>query len=231
MCIRDSLSTIKEEVVDFTLSEFEPWLSLSPTSGATPATIDLAFDTTGLLDGVYTTAVTASSPSIPTLDLPVTLTVQSPVGELAISPSSMAFALAPQETASQTAQLTTTGGGSTTFTIVDDADWLTLSTVSGTLSGAATGSGPTPVEVMIDSSGLADGTYTGLVTLSSPDSIDVGLPVTLTVATPPNEFRFDPPSADFLLSFDANDSRAVTLSTTEGSATDFTLLELSLIHI
>ncbi len=46
----------------FTLTETASWLTVSPTTGSTPASVTLTIDAAGLAAGTYTTVVTASAP-------------------------------------------------------------------------------------------------------------------------------------------------------------------------
>ncbi len=62
----------------FTLSEAADWLTVSPASGATPASVTLTIDAAGLAAGTYTTTVTASAPGYASDGLAVSLTVGPP---------------------------------------------------------------------------------------------------------------------------------------------------------
>jgi large repetitive protein len=69
------LSTNDGASTSFSLSESTSWLSVSPTSGTTPATITVSADTTGLSEGTYSAAVEATSGSNGTAAFTVSLTV------------------------------------------------------------------------------------------------------------------------------------------------------------
>jgi len=66
------LTTSTGQAASFTLSESAPWLSLSPSSGVTPASILLALDASGLAYGSYTAQVQATAPGF----IPATLAVE-----------------------------------------------------------------------------------------------------------------------------------------------------------
>jgi hypothetical protein len=70
----------------------------------------------------------------------------------------------------------------TAFNCVDDIPWVSASPISGTIAPAGT----QPVDVTFDSTGLADGTYTGNLCVASDDPDDpmIMVPVTLTVRPP-----------------------------------------------
>jgi large repetitive protein len=70
-----ALSATDGTSASFSLSESTSWLSVSPTSGTTPATVTVNVDSTGLSDGIYSGTVHASSTSHGTASLGVILTV------------------------------------------------------------------------------------------------------------------------------------------------------------
>ena len=61
-----------------TLTETASWLTVSPTTGSTPAAVTLTINTAGLAPGTYTTVVSASAPGYVSDDLSVTLTAGDP---------------------------------------------------------------------------------------------------------------------------------------------------------
>jgi Viral BACON domain len=107
------------------------------------------------------------------------------------SPTSLAFAATQgvANSASQTLNISNTGGGTLTWTASDNAAWLTLSPASGTGNGV--------ISVSVATGSLAVGTYTGTITLSASGATSVSVPVTLLVASasepPPATLR--PPPA------------------------------------
>jgi glucose/arabinose dehydrogenase/N-acetylneuraminic acid mutarotase len=62
----------------FSLSDSASWLTATPATGTTPATINVSVDTSGLAAGTYTAAVDATSAAHGTATLTVTLTVGGP---------------------------------------------------------------------------------------------------------------------------------------------------------
>ncbi len=57
------------------LSSNQPWLSLTPTAGASPFTTNVGMSSSGLVAGTYSAEITATSPGAVTLKIPVTFTV------------------------------------------------------------------------------------------------------------------------------------------------------------
>ncbi|WP_447979345.1 BACON domain-containing protein [Candidatus Nitrospira bockiana] len=77
--------------------------------------------------------------------------------------------------ADQTLTITNTGGGTLSWTISDDGDWVSVSPTSGTTTTESD-----LVTVSVNMFGLASGTYTAVLTLSS-GSVLARLPVSLEV--------------------------------------------------
>ena len=160
-------------------SDGEKWLSISPSSGTTPTKPSVLVDITGLASGSYTGQVSvAASGGNPTV-VPVALEV-SGGSALEVSPSSLTFsaqvggASPPSQTllvldssdgeVSWTATVSTTGG----------EKWIFISPSSGTT--------PAKISVSVDITGLAAGSYTGEVSISSADSAPVVVAVTLRIS-------------------------------------------------
>src|SRR5205823_2763078 len=104
-----------------------------------------------------------------------------------VTPSSLAFSATQggANPAPQSLSVTNAGGGTLSYTITDDAAWLTESPTSG--------SAPGTVQVTASPAGLNAGTYTGHITITasgaqgSPQVVNVTL--TVGSAPPPATFR------------------------------------------
>jgi hypothetical protein len=59
----------------FTVSDDEPWLSVSPGSGATPATLTATIDSTGLSGGTFSATISATAPGHTAAQATVSLSV------------------------------------------------------------------------------------------------------------------------------------------------------------
>jgi hypothetical protein len=111
--------------------------------------------------------------------VPVTLTVEEPPPPvLAVTPAALTFSATsggPNPPA-QSIAIRNTGAGALTWTASDDQPWLSVAPASG--------SAPADPVVSVATAGLAAGTYTGTITVTSPGA--GGSPrtvgVTLTVA-------------------------------------------------
>src|SRR5918996_509132 len=69
------LSTNDGAATSFSLSETTSWLSVTPTTGTTPASITVTVDSTGLTEGTYSATVQAGSPGHGSATFSVSLTV------------------------------------------------------------------------------------------------------------------------------------------------------------
>ena len=155
--------------LSFTLSLTGPlpysaqWLSVSANSGATPATIKVFVNPTGLPSGSYSATIVVNAPGAATAtqSYSVSLDVGDAAATLVASTSAVTFnyitgGAAP---ASQPVVLTTTGGALTASITVTGGTWLK---VSPSASIALVGL-PAVLAIAVDPMGMAPGTYTGKI--------------------------------------------------------------------
>jgi hypothetical protein len=159
------------------------WLSVTPSSGTTPATLSVTANPAGLAAGVYSGAITVQGPGN-TLSIVVELMVTSPApppstGPLYVIPESLALTLESGEQAPVqymgwqpnvpvTVSVATQSGG----------NWLSAAyQPGGVLYGGGT--------ISISAVGLAPGTYQGTITVASTSDGTAQVPVTLTVVAAP----------------------------------------------
>jgi len=157
------------------------WLTLSPASGSGNGTIALTVTSSSLTPGTYNTTITVSAVGTPAITIPVNLTVAPAPVPPAIGTSPTSFSFTVQRgsgnPATQTLNISNTGGGTLTWTASDNAAWLTLSPASGTNNGA--------MSVSAATGSLAVGTYSGAITISAPGARNTSVPVTFIVAEAP----------------------------------------------
>lgn len=162
------------------------WLGLSVVSGTTTTetdSISASVNLTGLATGTYTAAitVTASGATNTPQTIPVSLTVNpattvsSPVIGLSVSTLAFAGTAGGSNPATQSFTISNTGTGTLSWTVGENAAWLTLSPTSGTNTGT--------VSVSASLSGLAAGTYSGTVTVSATGATSKTIQVTLTISS------------------------------------------------
>jgi uncharacterized protein (TIGR03437 family) len=164
-------------VLNFIATPPGSWVQLSPTSGATPATVQVTVNPTGLAAGTYTGAimVTAGAASVP---VTVTLTVTAAT-QLVITPSQLTF-VAPSGGAApgpQTLTLTSTGTP-LGFTAAAGSYWLSVTPTAGTT--------PATLTVSVNTNGLANGLYNGTINITQGGSaVPTMVLVTLGIGATP----------------------------------------------
>ena len=154
------------------------WLSVTPTSGAAPATVTVSVNTVGLAPGSYNGTITVTAPDATNSPqtVAVTLSVPQPVPPaLGMSTTSMSFAaLAGAANPSpQTLSITNTGGGTLNWNAVVNQPWLSVSPTSGIT--------PSPITVTVNTAALSAGTYNGTISVSAPNVANSPQVVTVTL--------------------------------------------------
>jgi hypothetical protein len=149
--------------------------------------------TGGLATGTYNGIVTLYAAGSSTVNVPITFTITAPAAQptIGMSPTSLAFnaTAGGNNPSTQNILVTNTGTGTLTWTVTDNANWLT-----------ATQSGNSVV-ASINITGLAAGNYSGVITVSASGATNTPqtVPVTLTVAAAPQ-----PTTGSVTLSWNAN---------------------------
>jgi uncharacterized protein (TIGR03437 family) len=154
------------------------WLQVDQNNATTPATIGVRANNSGLAQGTYQGTISVQSGPTNVVSVPITLTVGAPA-VLSLSPANLTFnyQIADPTPAALSVRVGSLNSSVQTFTVVastsDGGKWL--------LAGAAPTSTPGAVSVAVDPTGLAVGTYTGIVnvlagiTNASPQPILVTL--------------------------------------------------------
>ena len=188
-------------------SDDATWLSVAPTSGTGNGAVTVTAILGTLATGTHTGTITLSATGASSVSIPVSLTVTAAPVPPAIgaSPTSLTFAATQggANPANQPLTISNTGGGTLTWSVSDNAAWLTASQTSGTGNGtvtltAATGS-------------LTAGSYTGTVTIAATGATSVTIPVTFVVAAPPT-IGMSPSSLSFTAQQGGGNPVAQTLS-------------------
>jgi hypothetical protein len=174
------LSASGAGILTWTAVSTAPWLGASPASGITPATLQIAVNTSGLAPGSYNGTLRVTSPAAgnsPQL-VNVALTVNPLPPSIVLSPPGMNFTAVIGQASPAPQTLTIGDGagfGSFAWTAATDVAWLNLSPTSG--------STPSNVTINVNTNGLAPGHYSGNIIVSasgvgnSPQSIPVSLGV------------------------------------------------------
>ncbi len=177
-----SISNSGSGTLNWTATGNAGWLSLSPASGTGSGTISVAVNISGLSVGTVSTPITiaaSGSTNTPqTVNVSLTITAAAAPPAIGVTPGSLTFT-AQQGSGNPTPQslaVRNTGGGTLTWTVSNNAAWLSHSPTSGTGSGVVTIS---PI-----TGSLAAGTYNGTVTLYAAGSTTVNVPITFTITAP-----------------------------------------------
>ena len=161
-----------------------PWLAVNPASGTTPGNVQVTVNGSTLAIGQYTgnVVLTSTGAAGSPITVPVVLNV---VGSqtLSATPASLTFinTLGLAAPPPQSLAIAITGAGApitATVAATPAAPWLTVT------PGTATA--PATLTVKVSPTGLAPGTYTGNITVSSSNALNaLTIPVTFTVSAVP----------------------------------------------
>jgi uncharacterized protein (TIGR03437 family) len=150
------------------------WLTVSPTSGTTPATLSVSVNPAGLAAGSYTGTVAVTPSGGTATNVTVSLTVTTPT--VSVSPTSLSFTYQAGSSTPSAQNVTVSGGGFSAS--ATGGNWLSVSPTSSASAGT--------LSVSVNPSGLAAGTYNGTVTVSPASGLTGGgtVSVALTVTAP-----------------------------------------------
>jgi uncharacterized protein (TIGR03437 family) len=211
--------------LSFTAQSGNPdWLSVTPTSGTTPATVNVSVSPASLAAGVYSGSViiTAGAGTTPSW-VPVSLNVGAGATISSDIPS-MSFAYQTGSASLPTAStvVRASGGAAVSVTATTSASWLSVTPVSGTT--------PWYLVVSANPAGLAAGNYSAnvILTASIAGNPQTLVPVTLTVTATPTVVPV-PASLSFAYQIGGSTpaAQSVQLSASNGSALAFTAVASS----
>lgn len=172
---------------NWAVSDNVAWLSATPTSGTGAGSSSLSVSIAGLAAGTYsgTVTITSTGASNTPRTVPVTLTISAtPSPSIGLSPANLSFTAVQgaANPAAKSVSITNTGGGTLSWSISDNAAWLTLGTASGTTTTETD-----PVTVTVNTSGLTAGSYSAVITITATagaTNTPQTIPVSLTVTAP-----------------------------------------------
>ena len=162
--------------LSYSVLSISPWVTVTPLSGQTPGTVTVSVSPAGLAAGSYSASI-AFQPSGEAAGqtIPVALNV-APPPQLALSPAALSFDALFGGAAESKGLSVASTGAALTYSAASNASWLRIS--------SALGQTPANLTVTADPAGLAAGTYTGTITVTSPAGART-VAVTLNVAPPP----------------------------------------------
>jgi Viral BACON domain len=157
------------------------WLTITPATGSTPATMKVSANPSGLAAGTYngTITITSSGASNSPQTIPVQLVVSdTSSGRLRVWPPravTFEYDSGQGSPAPRNIRVFSTGTPLSFTAAANGGTWLSVTPSGGTTPGA--------LSISVDPTGLASGTYSGTVKLSAPGSTGATVPVILTVTS------------------------------------------------
>ncbi len=180
-------------ILNWNVSDNQPWLSLSPANGSSISEIDtvtVSVDITNLSAGTHIAVITISSPGATNTPqtTPVILTVERPLApDIFLVASDLTFVaieggLNPQP---KILEISNKGNADLRFSLEKNEPWLSLQQAGPvTLDPGET----IAIETRADISGLAAGNYTASIAISSndPDDPQLRVPAFLEISGSPS---------------------------------------------
>jgi uncharacterized protein (TIGR03437 family) len=168
----------------FMATTSDSWITATPAVAALPAAVQVSVNA-NLAPGSYSGTVTfsAAGANPPTMTVQVSFKVAVPVpAKLGVSNPAVSFTT-PQSSNALTSQMTVSnlGDGSIRFTATPASagNWLHVTPAGGSVTATS----PVSLTITASPGSLAVGTYSGTITLASPDTGDnFAVPVTLAVS-------------------------------------------------
>jgi uncharacterized protein (TIGR03437 family) len=205
-----------------TASSANGWLSVTPNSATTPATLTITASPFSLVSSTYTGQVTITTSTGASFAIPVTLNTTgtggavSPVLSLGTTSVNLTYRQGDPAPTGQTVQVTATNGNAN-FTVTTDSNWITVTPTSGSTPGTLT--------ISLNPSLVRLGSQTGKVTVTAPGATGSPQVITVTanVSAPP-VLSLDTNAASFTyrIGESAPAPQTVQVSST-GSALSFTV--------
>ena len=176
-----SISNTGGGTLSWSATDNAAWLTVSPSAGTGNGAVTLSATTGTLTAGSYSGTVTLSATGATPVTVPVSFTVTAAPASIAVSPASLSFTATQgaANPANQSLTITNTGGGSLSWNVSDNANWLSLNPTSGS-------STPGPVTASVNTSGLVAGTYNAAITVTASGAANTPqtVPVSLVVTAP-----------------------------------------------
>ena len=219
-----AVSSSTSTAINYTAMTATTWLTTT-ASGMTPGNLSIGANPSGLAAGTYTGSVSVASTgaSNSPQSIPVTLNVTATATKpaLKLSPTSVTFNFQIGGSTPTAQKVATT---SSTSTVIP----YSASTSTAWLTATGTGSTPGSVNLSVNPSGLAAGTYTGSVSVTGTGASNspVSLPVTLnvTTATTNPNINLTPSSLSFTYAVGgaAPGAKTLSLASSTGSPLSYT---------
>lgn len=198
---------------NFTVVDDATWLYCSPTSGSNSGEndiINVTYNTHRMIAGTYnaTITVTAAGAAGSPQTIDVTLTIDTPDGEISLSTASLTpSCMQGTDAPSETFEIWNSGTGTLHYEIDDAVYWLSCTPAMST----STGEHDTITVSYNNTKTLLEGIHTTTITITSYDGIEPvkTIDVTLTIG---------PPEAEISLSTDVLESTCTQGTTAPGGS-------------
>jgi hypothetical protein len=170
--------------LNYTLSEDANWLDVNPDSGTSTGSENihsLTVNTAGLGTGTYTATMNVvdanavNSPQVVNVTLEIGTSLPPTI---AVDPDILRFSarVGGSNPASQKIKVRNSGQGTLNYAVSDDAAWLDVTPAGGSSTGQEVSH-----TVSASIAGLSNGTYSGLITISSPNATNSPQTVAVTL--------------------------------------------------
>lgn len=154
--------------LNWTVTNSESWLTLSPTSGAPPDSVTLSFDISGLAFGYYYDTIIVSDPNAVNdpVEVPVTLQIVSDLPVMEIEPAVLNIvAKTGVNPAPRSVYLSNSGEGALSFEVFETSELITNVL-------PLTGTAPSDIFFSFETDTLNIGDYYDTVTITSPEAVN-----------------------------------------------------------
>ncbi len=200
-----NIANVGSGTLDWTASEIAAWFDLSAYSGTAPSTVDVSVNIAGLSAGTHVETVTVDGGSAANSPQNVTiiLVLAPPPPVIALSQTVFDFEATEGEKANlyDTLTITNAGGGTLEWAAAKTQAWLTLDPTSGTA--------PSDMELLVNTTGLGVGLHKDSIAISDPDATNSPqkVYVNLTINAPPPEIGL----SQALFTFEATEGEKANL--------------------
>lgn len=170
--------------LNFEVESDSQWLSVDPpggTSNTKEKRVKVSVNTLGMKQGEYEGTISIKDPAADNSPqiVSVTLTVsKEPLPEIGIRPKNLTFnaLVGSNPHSSQNIYVSNNGGGTLSYNIEWDANWLSVNPTGGNVSG-----NEKRHSVSVISAGLASGNYSGTILISDPNATNNPRSVNVTL--------------------------------------------------
>lgn len=185
-----SLSSSSSTITNFTATPTtyngDTWLSVNPTAGGLPGSLQVTVNPVSLLafPGTFDAAVAINAPGTNGISIPVLVTIQG-TPTLNVTPAQLTFGyqLGAAAPAAETLSLSSSTGANVSFTATavptTCGNWIVLNQSSGAT--------PSTLTVSVNTTGLGAGQCTGNIDISASSALNpsISIPVSLLVSNLP----------------------------------------------